>query len=86
MIEKILFNKDGLHNRITRQIRLLPFTLRETKEFFHYKRVKLNDYQIAELYMTIGGIPHYLDLIRSGKSATHNIDDLCFSPQGMLRK
>ncbi|GGG81562.1 ArsR family transcriptional regulator [Parapedobacter pyrenivorans] len=85
MIEKILFNKGGLHNRITRQIRLLPFTLRETKAFFHHKRVKLNDYQIAELYMTIGGVPHYLDLIRSGKSATQNIDDLCFSPQGMLR-
>lgn len=86
MIEKILFNKGGLHNRITRQIRLLPFTLRETKDFFHYKHIKLSDYQIAELYMAIGGVPHYLDQVKPGKSAIQNIDELCFSPQGMLRQ
>lgn len=86
MIEKILFNKGGLHNRITRQIRLLPFTLRETKDFFRHKNIKLNDHQIAELYMAIGGIPHYLELVQAGQSATQNIDNLCFSPQGMLRQ
>ena len=33
MIQKIVNSKGGLHNRLTRQIRLLPFTLSETESF-----------------------------------------------------
>ncbi len=36
--------------------------------------------------MAIGGVPHYLEQVKPGKSATQNIDDLCFSPQGLLRQ
>lgn len=32
MIKKVVNNKGGLHNRITRKIRLLPFTLHETEQ------------------------------------------------------
>ncbi|GAA4436130.1 ATP-binding protein [Ravibacter arvi] len=86
MINKIIFNKGGLHNRITRQIKLMPFTLAETGEFLRKKQIKLDHYQIVQLYMVMGGVPHYLDQIKQGKSAMQNIDDLCFSPQGMLRQ
>jgi uncharacterized protein len=34
MINKIINNKGGLHNRITKEIKLLPFTLAETQLFF----------------------------------------------------
>jgi hypothetical protein len=33
MIENIVNNKSGLHNRISRQIRLLPFNLHETENY-----------------------------------------------------
>ncbi|WP_028296673.1 AAA family ATPase [Olivibacter sitiensis] len=85
MINKIIFNKGGLHNRVTRQIRLLPFTLTETKDFFQSRGIKLDLYQIAQLYMVMGGVPHYLEQVKAGKSATQNIDELCFSSQGPLR-
>jgi hypothetical protein len=42
-------------------------------------------YQLLLLYMTMGGIPHYLDQVEGGKSAIQNIDDICFQPQGLLR-
>ena len=33
----------------------------------------------------MGGIPHYLKEVESGKSATQNIDDICFSETGLLK-
>ena len=41
MINKIIFNKGGLHNRVTQQIRLLPFNLHETEQYLLNKKIKL---------------------------------------------
>lgn len=85
MINKVIHNKGGLHNRVTQIINLHPFTLAETESFFNKKKIKLNRYQILQIYMAIGGIPLYLDKIEAGKSAAQNIDSLCFSSKGFLR-
>jgi AAA+ ATPase superfamily predicted ATPase len=85
MIKKIVHTKGGLHNRITHKMRLLPFSLSETKEFFLKKSISLDDYQIAQLYMVMGGVPHYLNAVQRGKSAVQNIDETCFSENGLLR-
>ena len=37
MMQNIVRNKGGLHNRITRRIRLLPFNLNETERFLQWK-------------------------------------------------
>jgi predicted AAA+ superfamily ATPase len=60
MISKIVNNKGGLHNRITKKIRLLPFTLHEMELYLQSRRVQLDKYQLLQLYMAMGGIPHYL--------------------------
>jgi len=49
MIKKIINNKGGLHNRLTKRIHLQPFTLKETTDFLTYQKVKLSTYQIAQL-------------------------------------
>ena len=85
MIQKIINNKGGLHNRVTRRILLQPFTLAETEAYFKSRKIRLDRYQLLLLYMTMGGIPHYLDQVEGGKSAVQNIDDICFHPQGLLR-
>ena len=85
MIEKILNDKGGLHNRVTQRIRLLPFTLSETDDYLKYKGVTLDYYQTLQLYMAIGGIPYYLQHILPGESATQIIDRLCFTTNGLLR-
>jgi uncharacterized protein len=85
MINKIINNKGGLHNRVTKEINLLPFTLAETKEFFTLKKIKLDDYQIAQIYMAMGGVPLYLDAVERGKSMIQNIDSICFATKGLLR-
>jgi AAA+ ATPase superfamily predicted ATPase len=85
MIQNIVRGKGGLHNRLTRQIRLLPFNLCETEKFLKSLGVVLTRPQIAELYMTMGGIPHYLKQIEPGLSAAQLIDKICFSSMGLLR-
>ena len=85
MIQKIINDKGGLHNRVTRRIHLQAFTLAETEAYFQEKYIAFDRYQLLLLYMTMGGIPHYLDQVEGGKSAIQNIDDICFQPQGLLR-
>ena len=84
MIDNVINAKGGLHNRITKLLRLEPFSLSETKEYLKFKKVKLNTYQIAQLYMAMGGVPYYLNEVQEGLSAAQNIDSICFSKTGIL--
>jgi hypothetical protein len=85
IIHKVINNKGGLHNRITKRIKLEPFTLAETEAFFKSKNSALERYQIAQLYMVLGGIPFYLEMVDMGQSAVQNINRLCFETNGELR-
>ncbi len=85
MIKNVVRDKGGLHNRITRRIQLMPFNLHETEQFLKSRGVRLDHYQIIQIYMAMGGIPHYLKEVEAGKTAIQNIDQICFSPQGLLR-
>ena len=85
MLKHLVNAKGGLHNRITKLITLMPFTLSETKAFLEAKSIHFTDYQIVQLYLTIGGVPHYLDHIAKGKSVAQNIQELCFEKDGILK-
>ena len=85
MIQKVVNNKSGLHNRITQRIHLQPFTLKETQQFFESKKIGLDLYQTLQIYMVMGGIPHYLENIEKGESAAQNINRICFTSNGLLR-
>lgn len=85
MIQHVVNNKGGLHNRITRKIRLLPFNLKETEEFLQVRKINLDRYQILQLYMIMGGIPHYLKEINKGESSAQSIDRICFTKDGLLQ-
>jgi uncharacterized protein len=85
MIQKIINDKGGLHNRVTRRIHLQSFTLAETEAYFLEKNIVFDRYQLLLLYMTMGGVPHYLDQVEGGKSAVQNIDAICFQADGLLR-
>jgi hypothetical protein len=86
MIDQVVNDKGGLHNRITQHIYLKPFTLNETERYFQSRQILFNRYQIVQIYLAIGGVPHYLKAIKGDKSAVQNIDDLCFAEDGILKK
>ncbi len=85
MVQKVVNHTGGLHNRITKRIHLKPFTLYETEHFFKSRNIPLTRYQIVQIYMALGGVPHYLKEVESGKSAVQNINDICFSETGLLK-
>lgn len=79
MIDNVINNKGGLYGRVTKEMRLLPFTLKETEEFLHVKGITLDRKQIIELYMCLGGVAKYLSYLEKGKSVAQLIGELCFT-------
>jgi len=86
MIKKVISAKGGLHNRVTKNITMEPFTLAETKLFLDSKKIKLSYHQILQLYMVTGGIPFYLEDVERGASVHQNIQRMCFEKDGLLTK
>ena len=84
MINTLINNRGGLHNRITQRMKIEPFTLRECEDFLNNKKILFPKYHVIQLYMVLGGVPFYWDEIKKGLSASQNIDQLCFEPNGFL--
>lgn len=85
MTNTLLGNKGGLHNRVTRSIYLRFFNLGETEEFLVSRGFQMERFQIAELYMAVGGTPFYLNMLSRSQSVAQNIDELFFSADAPLR-
>lgn len=84
MINKLINNHGGLHNRVTERIKIHPFNLQEVEEMLQSRGMVFGRYQLLQLYMVMGGIPFYLDAVVSGKSAAQNIEELCFRQGALL--
>jgi AAA+ ATPase superfamily predicted ATPase len=85
MIDKLIKNRGGLHNRVTRRMRLEPFTLTEVEEYLSYRDIFWERRDIAEAYMIFGGIPFYLNQFERGLSLAQNVDRLCFDKDAFMR-
>ena len=85
IINKIINNHGGLHNRLTYRIHLKPFTLNECEQYTQQLHLEMNRRQIMECYMIMGGIPYYWSKLKRGKSLAQNIDRLFFMQDGELR-
>ena len=86
IIDKLINNHGGLYNRVTYEIKLSPFTLRECEEYFKSQKIRISRYDITCAYMIVGGIPYYLSYFRPGKSLAQNIDLLFFSEGAKLKE
>jgi len=85
MIDNIIDNHGGLHNRITHEIHLTQFTLGETAHFLSKKKFGWDKMSVLKTYMCLGGIPYYLSLLDPRYSLEQNIDLLYFNHKGELR-
>ena len=84
MMDNIVNNKGGLFNRQTCRLYLEPFTLAQTKEYLLAQGMSWSEYDIAECYMIMGGIPYYLSLLENDLSYVQNIDNLFFRKKAEL--
>ncbi len=81
---ELINNTRGLYGRVTYEIKLNPFTLKETKDFLESKSVNYSLYDITQAYMIFGGIPYYLNYIDNKYSLAQNIDNLFFKNNALL--
>lgn len=86
MIRHIVNDKGGLHDRITHEIHLRPFTLRESELYLLSRGFKWNRLSVMQAYMALGGIPYYLGLLHKQESYAMNIDRLFFSEDEEMRR
>ena len=85
IMEKVVMNYGGLHNRLTEQIYLRPFTLHECEQYATQRNLGMSRRNILETYMVLGGIPFYWEMLRKDLSWAQNIDRLFFHPNGKMR-
>ena len=85
MLDKLINNHGGLYNRVTYEIKLSPFDLKECEEFFLSRNVRLSRYDIVQSYMIFGGIPYYLRYMDAEKSLAQNVDDIVFAKNAKLQ-
>ena len=85
VIDHVIHNKGGFHNRLTLSIHLEPFSLAEVEEYMRFLDVHLSRMQILEGYMTLGGIPYYWSHIENGMSIAQYIDYLFFRKGALLK-
>lgn len=84
MINHIINNYGGLHNRVTHQMHISPFTLGESRTYFSEYGFGYREKEIAECHMILGGVPYYYSLMNPEESVAQNIDRLFFSAHGEL--
>ena len=85
MLSHIINARGGLHNRVTHQINMMPFTLRETELYFQSRNFPYERPEIMECYMAIGGVAYYLSLFEIDKSVSQNIETLFFRRNAELK-
>lgn len=84
MIENIVNDHGGLHDRTTHTIYLRQFSLAETEAYMKTLKIRWPRQTIVETYMMLGGIPYYLSLLDRQQGLAQNIDRLYFRKNSEL--
>ena len=84
--DKILKNARGsLYQRVTHQISMYPFDLKETKAYLlEQKGFMIDNKTVTDIYMIFGGVAKYLSFLNPNESSAENIDRVFFSIHGSM--
>lgn len=78
-------SRGGLYGRLTSEMKLMPFTLKECEEYFLNEGIELSRYDIVQSNMVFGGIPYYLSYFQKGMSFEGNTDKILFGRNPRLK-
>lgn len=84
ILSNISRSKGGLYGRLTHEIKLTPFTLKECEAYFQHEQIAMSRYDVLQSYMIFGGIPYYLSYFSPGLSLAANTDKLLFGRRPKL--
>ena len=83
-IEKNIVSNTLFLGRPSLYITLSELSVSECNEFWGTHEERISAYEKLKILSITGGVPRYLELINSNKSAEDNIRTLCFSPNSPL--
>lgn len=86
MVRNIIDDHGGLHDRVTHEMPLHPFTLAEAEEYFKESGFKWKRLSILQTYMAVGGVPYYMSLFSPDESPALGLDRLFFREDAELKK
>ena len=86
MVSNLVNNYGGLYGRLTYEIKLSPFTLKEFDDYLKSNDIILSQYDVTQAYMVFGGIPYYFGFFSPGLSLAQNVDKLLFAKDAPLSK
>ncbi len=82
--QKLLDPQFNLASYITLHMQLKPFTLEQSQQFLDQRGLDLSKEDMLSLYMTLGGIPRYLQHIEPGLKPQDAIQALFFGEHALL--
>lgn len=85
ILGNITYSRGGLYGRLTDEIKLQPFSLKECEEYFINEGIELSRYDVMQSHMVFGGIPYYLSFFRKGESFEMNVDRILFGHNPRLK-
>ena len=85
IMNELINNHGGLYGRVTHEIKLEPFSLKECEECLKDKHIEYSRYDIVQTYMIFGGIPYYLNYLNRNLSLAANVDELFFGKNALLK-
>lgn len=83
-IEDNILSNTGFVGRVTIDMVLEELPLNVCNAFWHPKEKRISSYEKFKLLSITGGVPLYLEQLRSDLPAEQNIRDLCFTKGGLL--
>jgi len=83
-ITKNILSSTGFVGRISIDLQLKELPIHEAVAFWDGKRDRIASYEIVKILSVTGGVPRYLEELKSELSAEENIRELCFTPKGLL--
>lgn len=86
MVHNVIDNHGGLHDRVTHEMALKPFTLFEAEEYFHAGGYSWPRLSVLQAYMAVGGVPYYMSLFHPTESPAMAINRLFFSENAEMAR
>jgi AAA+ ATPase superfamily predicted ATPase len=85
IINNVIENSGSLYDRVTCQLFIKPFSLKETETLFRDQGFGWSRKQIVDCQMVFGGLPYFFNLMNPNESLTWNINKLCLEEHALLR-
>lgn len=83
-IEKNILSSTGFLGRVAYSLNLQELPIRDCALFWQNRQAHISAYEIYKVLSVTGGIPRYLEEINPQITAEDNIQQLCFTPGGLL--